>query len=354
MGRAMHREWRSSARVVAGAPAIALVALACGGGTGDTDEAALAERIAALEAAAETPSPEPAATASPSPHPPTATPALSPKAPRPIPTAVATAETVRPPQVRYVSDTGGSGVSHRDDCRETARTGQLGLSEGQRVVREARGIGRCDGWSLVRAGGRVSWVRTGYLSEAPPQTPSPRAATAAPSRAATAAPPRTATPAACRLEDAAARVVGSTALVVGPDGGRGTAFYVGNGEWVTAAHVVEDVRSVTLRSSIVDLRAEVRGLHPTSDIAILGAAADLPALRWGSLPSVGAPVATAGYPRGVGTIAALTRGARLTPRQVRLGYPHPNRHGDEPWQQRGTALRRVRRCRGRGDVQMGR
>ncbi len=303
----MHGEWCSSARVIVGAVAVALVALACGGGTGDTSEGGLAERIAALEVAAvetPSPSPQPVATDLPPTGTPTAAPAPSPQAPRPLPTVAATAETVMPPQVRYVSDTGGSGVSHRDDCRETARTGQAGLSEGQRVLREARGIGRCDGWSLVRASGRASWVRTGYLSEAPLQVTPPRIATVAPVHTATAAPP----PAACRIEDAAARVVGSTALVVGAEGGRGTAFYVGNGEWVTAAHVVEDVLSVTLRSASVDLRAEVRGLHPTSDIAILGAASDLPALRWGSLPSVGAPVATAGYPRGVGTIASLTRG----------------------------------------------
>ncbi len=163
-----------------------------------------------------------------------------------------------PARGSYVSDTGGSGVRHRDDCREAARTGEAGLAEGQRVLREARGINRCEGWSVVRAGGRQTWVSNGYLSEIPPRAPAPRA-TPTPAQAA------------CEIEDAASRVVAGTVLVLRADGGTGTAFYVGDGEFVPAAHVVDDVLSVILRSARVDVRADVQGLHHASDIASLSA-----------------------------------------------------------------------------------
>ena len=294
-------------RAVAAVLAILLAFLiACGGGGSDAD---FAERIAALEAAAvATPSPQPETTSPPSPPPatpasgtppPTAVPATPPAPsgapPNPVPTPLSTTEAVTPAQARYVSDTGGSGVSHRDDCREAARTGEAGLAEGQRVLREARGINRCEGWSVVRAGGRQTWVSNGYLSEIPPRAPAPRA-TPTPAQAA------------CEIEDAASRVVAGTVLVLRADGGTGTAFYVGNGEFITAAHVVDDVLSVTLRSARVDVRGEVQGLHHTSDIAILSADASLAPLSWGTLPAVGATVVAAGYPKGFGVSAAVTSG----------------------------------------------
>ena len=297
--------WRRQRAVAAVLVILLAFPIACGGGSDDD----LDERIAALEAAAVgTPSPQPEATLPPSPTQTTpapgtpsatATPATPPGPssvpPRPVPTPLSTTEAVTPAQARYVSDTGGSGVRHRDDCREAARTGEAGLAEGQRVLREARGINRCKGWSVVRAGGRRTWVSNGYLSEIPPRAPALRA-TPTPAQAA------------CEIEDAASRVVASTVIVLRANGGTGTAFYVGDGEFITAAHVVDDVLSVTLRSARVDVRADVQGLHHTSDIAILSADASLTPLSWGTLPAVGATVVAAGYPKGFGVSAAVTSG----------------------------------------------
>ena len=148
------------------------------GATSTTSAAAPAPTATSALSATATPMPTPTAALTPTPAPSAAAPLTpgpvpSAQAPRPLPTAAATAEPVSPPQVRYVSDWGGSGVSHRDDCREAARTERPGLTDRQRVSRIAEGIGRCDGWSLVLADGRASWVRTGYLNDTPP-VPFPR------------------------------------------------------------------------------------------------------------------------------------------------------------------------------------
>lgn len=82
------------------------------------------------------------------------------------------------------------------------------------------------------------------------------------------------------------------------DAGWGTAFYVGGGEFVTAAHVVADVAEARLLSATVDVIAEVVGTDPVRDIAILRAFANVPALGWGDASGTtsGATVGAVGYP----------------------------------------------------------
>lgn len=102
------------------------------------------------------------------------------------------------PEPRYIANTGGSGVSLRDDCLAEARL-DGSLAEGASVVLSHQGVGFCDGWSIVAGSTSASWVENQYLSASPPTvaqpaTPQP---TAAPTKAPTAAPtatPRPSTP----------------------------------------------------------------------------------------------------------------------------------------------------------------
>ena len=114
----------------------------------------------------------------------------------------------------------------------------------------------------------------------------------------------------CDFADSAAKVVASTVLVT-TSTSSGTAFYIGNGEFVTAGHVVEGVRSVMLRSAHINTTASVVGYFPSDrgDVAILRAQrVGLVPLEWASTLDVGETVAFAGYPHGFGTDAAISRG----------------------------------------------
>ena len=78
--------------------------------------------------------------------------------------------------VRYIANTGGSGVARRDACEQGARSGGA-WAEGTQVRKlDARGAS-CVGWSLVAGPGEQSWVRDEYLS-----TERPPARVAAPSQ----------------------------------------------------------------------------------------------------------------------------------------------------------------------------
>lgn len=118
----------------------------------------------------------------------------------------------------------------------------------------------------------------------------------------------------CRFEDAAMKVIGATVRVI-TDRGAGTAFYTGDSQFVTAAHVVEGAREVRLRSSGMDAPARVLGTHDIADIAILSAPAGAlepldfaapGAIRTNARP--GTAVAAAGYADGMAEDAAITRG----------------------------------------------
>ena len=111
----------------------------------------------------------------------------------------------------------------------------------------------------------------------------------------------------CRIEDSAPRVIASTVKVT-TDSSTGTAFYIGNSEFVTAAHVVEGARTITLSSAYIDTTAQLVGFHRSSDLALLSASSSLAPLEWAGEVTPGTPIAVTGYPHGFGTNAAASRG----------------------------------------------
>jgi S1-C subfamily serine protease len=97
--------------------------------------------------------------------------------------------------------------------------------------------------------------------------------------------------------------------------GRGTGFYIGDGEFITAAHVVGFDLSVTLESPSFILEAEVVGIEVDPDVALLrvadiGRLGDLESIRWGSVNDlpVGRRIGVGGYPREVEDSPSLTSG----------------------------------------------
>ena len=75
-----------------------------------------------------------------------------------------------------IGNTGGDGVSHRNECADEARLSAVwGWGDNTEVEVLADGLGRCAGWLWVEAGadGVTSWVREQYAVEptaAPPAT----------------------------------------------------------------------------------------------------------------------------------------------------------------------------------------
>ena len=122
-----------------------------------------------------------------------------------------------------------------------------------------------------------------------------------------AAPPTS--PAECSAESTAARVTNSIAAV---STGRsiGTAFYIGNSEWVTAEHVVTGETSVRLVNAAFDVTAQVVGVRADLDLAVLSASAgSVSPLEWGELPGTGAQALVLGYGSGQQSlVAGMTQG----------------------------------------------
>jgi len=117
---------------------------------------------------------------------------------------------------------------------------------------------------------------------------------------------------ACVIDEGmAARVIASTVQVITPTG-LGSAFYVGNSEFVTAGHVVDDnPSSIRLRNAETSISARLVGFYPfeSGDVAILSAAApSMTALEWAGVLGPGATIAVVGYPEGLGVSASITRG----------------------------------------------
>ena len=93
--------------------------------------------------------------------------------------------------------------------------------------------------------------------------------------------------------------------------GIGTAFYIGNDEWLTAAHVVNDQSSVTLRRGGVSLAASVLGTDVGGDLAILRASGSgVQPLGFGKLSDIGPghPVFSVGFPLNVAFEPSVTSG----------------------------------------------
>lgn len=91
----------------------------------------------------------------------------------------------------------------------------------------------------------------------------------------------------------------------------GTAFYIGNDEWLTAAHVVEGRTSATLHNGSDELTAVILGGDRDADIALLGApgsgVAPLVFSDLGSA-SVGDSLFVVGFPLFVAAEPSVTRG----------------------------------------------
>ena len=115
---------------------------------------------------------------------------------------------------------------------------------------------------------------------------------------------------ACEFSDRST-AVRSAVFQVLVGGGTGTAFYVGNDEWMTAAHVVRNHRSVVLRNGTTELWATVKGGDLAADLALLEADGDgIAALRFGSLREVsaGSTVFAIGFPLYEATESSVTSG----------------------------------------------
>ena len=102
----------------------------------------------------------------------------------------------------------------------------------------------------------------------------------------------------CDFADHSDRVR-SAVYQVRTDLGIGTAFYVGGDEWLTAAHVVDGVSSVTLHNGDAYLQATILGGNADADMAVLSASGSgIRALRFGRLQDAkaGEPLFAVGFP----------------------------------------------------------
>lgn len=146
-------------------------------------------------------------------------------------------------------------------------------------------------------------------------------ATAATTRASAATtttiPPTTATTVPeCSLSESIPRVLRSVIQVV-TDEGTGTAFYIGDGWFATAAHVVVDTGEVTLHGDR-DVVVEVAAYDTSIDLAFLYTpeVALMPQVSWADMSTLepGVELAVIGYPTGVTGVASATDGrlSRLT------------------------------------------
>ena len=91
----------------------------------------------------------------------------------------------------------------------------------------------------------------------------------------------------------------------------GTAFYIGNGEWITNHHVVDDVTSTQLVRGGTRISASVAGSLPGYDLALLRARppASVSGLRFvGSRTGEATEVWVVGFPSGVTGTPSATRG----------------------------------------------
>ena len=120
-------------------------------------------------------------------------------------------------------------------------------------------------------------------------------------------------PAACTLEDTFTAVAPAI-FRASTISGSGTAFHIGNGEFLTAAHVVAGVTQVHLdNASHSAFVAQVVGRDDDLDIALLRAnVSNVPVLRFGDVDTlrVGAPLTAVGYPlwTSLGVDPSMTQG----------------------------------------------
>ncbi len=93
--------------------------------------------------------------------------------------------------------------------------------------------------------------------------------------------------------------------------GTGTAFYIGDGEWITNHHVVETETRATLAHGTTRLAATVTGSLPGYDLALLRVQppASVPALRFAATrPAVRSNLSVVGFPAYVTDTPSVTGG----------------------------------------------
>ncbi len=116
--------------------------------------------------------------------------------------------------------------------------------------------------------------------------------------------------AACVLADNVARVTAAT-FQVQTAASYGTAFYIGDGEWITNHHVVETVDRVSLVHGDTWLTAIVAGSLPGYDLALLRAQppTSVSPLRFvGTRPTVASSLSVVGFPVYVSDTPSVTGG----------------------------------------------
>lgn len=124
----------------------------------------------------------------------------------------------------------------------------------------------------------------------------------------------------CSLLDAMIEIEDSVFQVILSGSGGvelGTAFYIGDGEFLTAAHIVADHTSVRVRNAIGDFPATVAATDPLRDVALLrGAEPPSRALRFRNSADIrpAQVVASVGYPLFEAYRASITGGliSRIT------------------------------------------
>ena len=117
-------------------------------------------------------------------------------------------------------------------------------------------------------------------------------------------------PESCVLVDNLDAVMSAT-VQVQTTTGAGTAFYIGDDEWVTAAHVVDGGGSIRLRTDTLDRAATVIGRDDDADLVLLSASGEgLTALSFGDHDAlrVGQTLGMAGYPVTVSGSPSVTDG----------------------------------------------
>ena len=115
----------------------------------------------------------------------------------------------------------------------------------------------------------------------------------------------------CVLAENVDRVTSAT-FQVQTAAGYGTAFYIGDAEWITNHHVVDTVSSASLVHGGTRLTATVTGSLPGYDLALLRAQppASVGALSFaGSRPELASDLMVVGFPVWVSSTPSVTRGA---------------------------------------------
>ena len=113
----------------------------------------------------------------------------------------------------------------------------------------------------------------------------------------------------CDFSDHAASVLDAV-WQVSTSTGHGTAFHLGDGQWLTAEHVIAGNSSVTLRNGGVSIPATVVGSNTAGDTALLDARVASTAIPFGRAAEIGPGHQTyaVGFPLYDAPTAAISRG----------------------------------------------